>query len=212
MFTACLQVPFNAPQRKEVLHLLSWKTTKFATSWAAVYGYMLHYGRCHNGTTSRNFHDLLFRSSRIINKAVTFKLILDVICRKGWWFLHSFLNGFPDFYQLSIETRQFCPFCCWMHSQRRGPFVGWPFYAQHPPNFMLWLRKPVKELGGGSLRGAKFSWNILWQSSLLQQHKLRPLAKTCCATSGVIVHTKGREIEEGATERKRDRKKIWEIY
>lgn len=161
MFTACPWVPFKAPQRKEVLHLLSWKSTKFVTSWAAVYGYF----------TLRSMpqwqHIAKFSWSCIINMAVTFKLILDLIFRKGQWFLHHFLNGCPDFYQLGIETRQFCPFCCWMHSQRRGPFVGQPFFAQHPPNFMLWLRKPVKELGGGSLRGAKFSWNVLWQSSLL---------------------------------------------
>ncbi len=42
------------------------------------------------------------------------------------------------------------------------------------------------------------------QGSLLHYNnrKLRPLAKTCCATSGVIVYTKGSEIEEGATGKK----------
>lgn len=42
----------------------------------------------------------------------------------------------------------------------------------------------------------------LRQGSLLHYNnsrKLRPLAKTCCATGGVIVYTKGSEIEEGAT-------------
>lgn len=73
---------------------------------------------------------------------------------------------------------------------------------------MLWLRKPVKGLGGGGggvierseIQLKHFVTELL---VTLQQHKLRPLAKTCCATSGVIVHTKGREIEEEATERKR---------
>lgn len=38
--------------------------------------------------------------------------------------------------------------------------------------------------------------------------KLRPLAKTCCATGGVIVYTKGSEIEEGATVRKGDEREF----
>lgn len=49
--------------------------------------------------------------------------------------------------------------------------------------------------------GEGFGKNTLWQGSLLHYNnrKLRPLAKTCCATGGVIVYTEGSGKEKGAT-------------
>lgn len=43
--------------------------------------------------------------------------------------------------------------------------------------------------------------------TLYNSRKHGPLAKTCCATGGVIVYTKESETEEGATRKRREETK-----
>lgn len=121
-----------------------------------------------------------------------------------------------DKLNLQIRFLGFKP--AWLAVQ--GPLCFTAFFLMlHLSNFLL--RLGVRVWGWG-VRGGWGWWYGFSQGSeirlkhfetelLVTLQQLRPLAKTCCATGGVIVHTKEREIEEGA-ERSEQKKKILHIH
>lgn len=63
----------------------------------------------------------------------------------------------------------------------------------------------------GFSQGNKIRLKHFETELLVTLQQLRPLAKTCCATGGVIVHTKEREIEEGAERREKKKRSCTSI-